>query len=49
MKEKVAANAGYDPAPTGSKPVVLPLHQSAINALTAPTNLPRVERKASRR
>ena len=25
----LAANAGYDPTPTGSKPVVLPLHQSA--------------------
>ncbi len=26
----LAANAGYDPTPTGSKPVVLPLHQSAV-------------------
>ena len=28
----LAANAGYDPTPTGSKPVVLPLHQSAVCA-----------------
>ena len=28
-KHKLAANAGYDPTPQGSKPCVLPLHQSA--------------------
>lgn len=33
----VAANAGYDPTPTGSKPVVLPLHQSAISERQRPT------------
>ena len=29
-KGEVAANVGSDPTPTGSKPVVLPLHQFAI-------------------
>lgn len=39
----MAANAGYDPTPAGSKPAVLPLHQSAVfsvwlTASAAPAN-----------
>ena len=37
VRRLVAANAGYDPTPTGSKPVVLPLHHSAISERQRPT------------